>query len=261
MTEIIEQLTAELYDVSVPDWPGEIDFYRQLAAQFAPGGEPILEVACGTGRVALRLAQDGRRVVGLDLSAAMLEIARHKSTGLPQVSWVQGDLRTFDLGERFPLVISPGHSFQNMLTSADQLACLENLKRHLLPGGRLVIHLDHQDVAWLGSLMSGKGGVCEASNAVIHPRTARRMRAVKAWRYAPATQTATLLAAWEELDAQGAVIQRWERQPLPMHCVFRFEMEHLLARAGLQVEALYGDFLHGELCDDSTEMVWLIRNT
>ena len=60
---------SELYDASVPDWPGELDFYCELAAEVAQEQSAILEVACGTGRIAARLAQTGVRVVGVDRSA------------------------------------------------------------------------------------------------------------------------------------------------------------------------------------------------
>ncbi len=71
MTLDAEQLNAELYDVSVPDWPGEIDFYRSLIEPIAAAGGAVLEVACGTGRVTLQLAQSGLRITGVDLSAPM----------------------------------------------------------------------------------------------------------------------------------------------------------------------------------------------
>jgi hypothetical protein len=58
----------------------------------------------------------------------------------------------------------------------------------------------------------------------------------------------------------GKVVDRWERGPTRLHCVFRFEMEHLLARAGFALDALYGDFLRGGLTDRSAEMVWVARS-
>jgi len=58
-TERAREFYAETYDTVVPDWPGEIDFYRELAAETDSEGQAVLEVACGTGRVAIRLAQDG----------------------------------------------------------------------------------------------------------------------------------------------------------------------------------------------------------
>ncbi len=128
---------SQTYDAWVPGWSGEIDFYQQLAAQVADG-TAVLEVACGTGRVAIRLARSGVEVVGIDRCPAMLEVAREKSLGMSNVHWVEADMRSFQLAEAFRLVIIPGHSFQNLLTSDDQAKCLESIRGHLLPGGTLV---------------------------------------------------------------------------------------------------------------------------
>ncbi len=156
-TERGREFYAQTYDASVSDWPGEIDFYQELAAEANADGQSVLEVACGTGRVAMRLARDGVEVVGLDLSSAMLDVAREKSAGMSNMRWVQGDMRSLELGEAFGLVIIPGQAFHNMLTVADQIACLKSIRRHLVPGGVLVVHLDHQDVSWLGDLRRDKG--------------------------------------------------------------------------------------------------------
>ncbi|MDP6716186.1 MAG: class I SAM-dependent methyltransferase [SAR202 cluster bacterium] len=261
--ESTDQIYAQLYDVSVSDWPGEIEFYRSLIRESQPGDTRLLEVACGTGRVALQLAQDDATVVGLDHSESMLEVARSKSADLQNVRWVGGDMRSFDLGERFALAIIPGHGFQNLVEPDDQIACLESIKRHLLPDGMLVVHLDHmghENTIWLGGLRSGKGGVFASGQDIIHPETGHRVRISYAWTYEPSTQTASVLTVWEELDANGEVVSRRERGPIPLHCVFRFEMEHLLGRAGFEIEAVYGDFFRGVLKDDSSDMVWVARN-
>jgi ubiquinone/menaquinone biosynthesis C-methylase UbiE len=248
---------AELYDVAVHDWPGEIAFYRRLAEQAKTAGEAVLEVACGTGRIAVRLALQDARVVGLDLSPAMLAVARAKSAGMANVCWVQGDMRAFRLDEKFALVIVPGHSFQNLLTPDDQVACLECVRRHLLPGGRLVVHLDHQDVDWLGELTAEKAGIFEPAGELVHPRSGNVVRVWRAWWYERATQVAATSARYEEFAADGEVVVGWESGPDRYHCLFRFEMEHLLRRTGFQVEACYGDFFQGELTEASSEMVWV----
>jgi ubiquinone/menaquinone biosynthesis C-methylase UbiE len=262
MVQSVEKRVAELYDASVPDWPGEIEFYRALAEEAYQDSRAVLEVACGTGRVALRLAQDGARVVGLDLSPEMLDVAREKDAGLPTVRWVQADMRSFDLGETFGLALIPGHAFQNLLTPEDQVACLECIKRHLVPGGVLVVHLDHQtggNLGWLGTLSGEKKGIFERVQEVRHPETGHLIHVSRAWSYEASTQTASVVTAWEETDAGGRVVDLWQRGPIALHCVFRFEMEHLLARVGLAIEGLYGDFCRGDLEDDSTDMVWLVR--
>jgi SAM-dependent methyltransferase len=157
---------AETYDEPVPDWPGEVDFYLGMGADLKARGLAVLEIACGTGRIAIRLAQAGVETVGLDLSPTMLQIARRKSADLVNVRWVAGDMRSFELGTTFGLVIIPGHSFQNLNEPAEQVACLECVKRHLTPGRSLVLHLDHQDVVWVGNLTRDKGGVFETAGGV-----------------------------------------------------------------------------------------------
>lgn len=258
--ERIAEFYAQTYDDSVPDWPGEIDFYQEMAAKVMRRGGTVLEIACGTGRVALRLAHHGVKVVGLDLSPKMLEVARRKSIGLENIRWIQGDMRSFELGETFDLVIIPGHAFQNLNTSQDQAACLECIKQHLCPGGSLVIHLDHQDLSWLGDLLREKGGRFEAAEQFQHPESGRPVRTFRAWTYEPASQTAICQTIWEEIGAADQVINRWQTQPIRLHCVFWFEMEHLLARVGLAVEAVYGDFFRHRLEDKSSEMIWIAQN-
>ncbi len=253
-------LEALFYDERVADWPGEIDFYQELAAEAKVKGQAVLEIACGTGRVAARLAKSDAHVTGMDLSSEMLDIARQKTTGLFNARWVEGNMRSFELDERYGLVIIPGHSFLFMLTPADQVACLECIRRHLLPGGVLVVHLDHQDLDWLGEIGGPKSRVFEVSpRTQTHPQSGNPVRLSYAWTYERATQTATYLQMMEELGPGGEVLNRWKFEPKVMHCVFRFEMEHLLALAGYEILALYGDFYKHELDNASSEMIWVAK--
>ncbi len=257
--ERVRDFYAETYDEAVPDWPGEMDFWRSYAAEVRETGEKLLDVACGTGRVGIRLAQDGTGVTGLDLSAKMLDVARQKAAGIPGMAWVRSDMCAFDLNEVFGLAIIGGHAFQNLNTVEEQLGCLRSIHRHLRPGGRLIMHIDHQDIAWLGSLMGDKGGAFELEKEFVHPRTGHRIRQSQSWSYHPATQTAVSQLLWEAVDDDGRVLDSWETEPLHFHCIFRFEMEHLLVRAGFQVEAVYGDFFRRALEDKSPSMIWVAR--
>ncbi len=247
---------------SVPDWPGEIDFYQGLASEVKQKGGSLLEIGCGTGRVTIRLAQDGPYTVGLDLSKKMLEVAREKSQGLPTLRWVEADMCAFELGETFDLVIIPGHAFMNLNTAQEQVACMQCIYRHLKPGGRLVVHLDHQGVenfVWLGGLVGDKGGVFEPAEQFQYARTGHQIRTFRAWDYEPATQTAITTIAWEEIGADGQVVDSWKTQAVRLHCVFRFEMEHLLARVGFCLEDVYGDFFRHPLEDKSSNMIWVAK--
>jgi SAM-dependent methyltransferase len=257
-----DEFYAQTYDDSVPDWPGEIDFYRALATGVRSDGGTVLEIACGTGRVAIRLARAGVNVVGLDSSAEMVQIVTQKSAGLRNVRWVKADMRSFQLEETFGLTLIPGHAFQNLNSPEDQVACLQCIRRHLKPGGTLAVHLDHmniENVRWLGELCAEKRGVFEAAEQFRHPRTERQIRASRAWTYEPSTQTAVEQTIWEEMDVNGQVVNRVKRDPVRLHCVFRFEMEHLLARAGFEIEDVYGDFFRHQLRDESPSMIWIAR--
>ena len=253
-------LEAGFYDETVNDWPGEIDFYQELAGEATAKGQTVLEIACGTGRVAARLAAKGAQVTGMDLTPDMLEIARKKSLGMPNVRWVEGNMRSFDLGERFGLALIPGHSFLFMLTPGDQVSCLECIHNHLLPGGVLVVHLDHTELDWLGEIGGPKSKVFETWKRTLrHPKTGNPVRISSAWSYERVTQTAIYYQIMEELGSNGDILNRWEFEPKVMHCVFRFEMEHLLARVGFEILAVYGDFLKHELNNDSSEMIYVVH--
>jgi len=108
MTESANELYAELYDASVPDWPGEIDFYRALAAEAIARGEAVLELACGTGRVALRLAQAGTRVVGAERrprSAVCIQLLQPIQTEKAQIGQPQRPLWQKGLLKRRPPIM------------------------------------------------------------------------------------------------------------------------------------------------------------
>ena len=102
MTEASLYDAPTLYDFIIRAGPCEA-FYRDLARQT---GGPILELACGTGRLTIPPARDGHEVVGLDLSLAMLNAAKAKAAKV-KISFVQGDMRNFDLQRRFPLIVPP----------------------------------------------------------------------------------------------------------------------------------------------------------
>jgi len=106
-----------------------IAFYTDLAQET---GGPVLEIACGTGRLTIPIAQLGLDVTGLDLVPQMLDRARRKSesAGL-SIRWVEADGRDFDLGEKFRFIFLTGNAFQQFLTNADQDGLLRCAHAHL----------------------------------------------------------------------------------------------------------------------------------
>ena len=123
---------ARLYDAFNPWGPGD-EFYLALAHRI---GGPVLDLGCGTGMLASRIAQEIRPVAGLDPAKGMLQVARRRA-GADRVEWIEGDARRFDLGRQFNLIYLTGHAFQVFLTDEDALAMLRCAARHLTPQGQL----------------------------------------------------------------------------------------------------------------------------
>ncbi len=244
------------YDAQAQGVPGDVEFYLALAKRAQAANQPVLELACGTGRVAIPIAREGVSIVGLDQSQAMLERAREKSAELDSARWVEGDMRDFALPERFGLVFIAYRSFQHMLTIDDQLSCLGCIHRHLAPGGRLAINIFNPDIVAIGQWLTAKKGSLQRRRG-----EAPSERGAVRWEtrtYRPASQEVESTFLDEDLSDEGAVISRVYRD-LKLRYIFRFEMEHLLARAGFEIEALYGDHYGRPFEDTSPEMVWVAR--
>ena len=110
----------------------------------------ILDLGCGTGSIALRLADLGHTVTGLDPAPGMLDVARQKDKA-GTVRWIAADARDFALAETFDLIIMTGHVFQVFLDDAETLAVLSSARRHLAEGGRLVFESRNPPArAWEG---------------------------------------------------------------------------------------------------------------
>jgi SAM-dependent methyltransferase len=125
------RLTA-VYDPLNPAISG-LDFFRDLAGETP---KTILEMGCGTGRLACDLAARGHRVTGADPATAMLDVARGRPGG-GKVRWVEADAAGFSDGTRYDLIIMTGHAFQVLLGDREVRATLGNFRRHLAAGGRL----------------------------------------------------------------------------------------------------------------------------
>lgn len=136
--------SAEFYD-HIPYYRdrSDIGFYVEEALH-AKG--PVLEVACGSGRVLIPTARAGVTTVGLDASAQMLARCRasletETEDVRARVTLVHRDMRDFDLGRTFPLITLPFRAFQHLLTVEDQIACLASVHRHVAHEGRFIVDL------------------------------------------------------------------------------------------------------------------------
>jgi SAM-dependent methyltransferase len=128
-----DDFLALLYDHFNP-WDACGDFYLQRARE---SGGPILDLGCGTGMLAARIAADGLEVFGVDPAAGMLKVARSRP-GAERVTWIAGTGQDLDLPQRFKLIYMTGHAFQALTSDEDALGVLGAAASHLAPDGRFV---------------------------------------------------------------------------------------------------------------------------
>ena len=247
---------ADIYDRVYAYLTEDIFFYVEQAV--ASGG-PVLELGCGTGRVSVPVAQAGMSVVGIDVSPSMIKVARSKArtAGVSDHCIFRfGDMREIRLGQRFPLVIMPFRSFQDMLSIADQQATLNRVRRHLTPGGRLVFDIWAPDVHTLAD----DGTAPSHFRDVSDPITGHTLSLwhQNGWDHQHQINNARLIV--DEMDADGVLVHRLHHS-FQMRYSFRYEMQHLLTTCGFRVLEVYGGFQRHDPEEDSEGMVWVVEAT
>ena len=138
-------LSVRFYDAVTsidPSVRGDVDFYANYLHSPA---QQVLELGCGTGRVAIALAAGGHSVTGIDSSEPMLKLARMKCRKLApkqlnNVQFLKYDMVTLDLPIRFHLIIVPYYTFNHLKGRSLRARCLATIAEHLLPGARAIIH-------------------------------------------------------------------------------------------------------------------------
>src|SRR5262245_46487189 len=226
---------ASYYDADYGAVEDDIAFYSERARRSCG---PILEPMCGSGRLLAPLARAGYRLTGVDVSPALLARARAKLAEaglLGQVELREADIRQAAPSGPFALAIVALNSFMHLTTTADQLAALGQIHTALRPDGLLTLDLFNPDLRALagysGELVFDK--VLELDDGThVHKFVARQADV--------AAQALYVQFIYDELDVEGRVRRRM--LPFTLRWLYRYELEHLLARAGFALEAIYGSY-------------------
>jgi SAM-dependent methyltransferase len=236
---------ADLYDHVTPYRDrADIEFYVDAARN---AGGPVLEIGCGTGRVLIPTARAGIEIVGIDLSPHMLSVCRSRlEQESPEVqSRVQliiGDMRDFDLGLTFRLATIPFRPFQHLTTVAEQLSCLASIRRHLTDNGLLILDAFNPSLDALVNQPIGEEIEMEpAFSTSDGRRVLRRHKTVSRDRFNQVNYHELIYYVTHPDGREERLVHSFA-----MRCLFRFELEHLLVRAGFAVEHLYAGF---DLCE------------
>lgn len=232
--------TAEFYDYGTlyrdrPDLPFFVD-----AAKEAGGG--VLELGCGTGRILIPTARAGVSIVGLDASPSMLAVCAARlgaesADVQARVCLVQGSMTDFELGQTFALVTLPFRPFQHLISVEEQLACLRCIHRHLEPHGRIILDLFNPSLDALVAVGTQEGGNDPEFIMPDGRRVLRRDRVVSRDRYNQVNQVELIYYVTYPDGRHERLVNAF-----PMRYLFRFEVEHLLARCGFAVDQVYADY-------------------
>lgn len=240
---------AGYYDLDFGALDDDLGLYLGFAQR---GAGPVLELGAGAGRVSLALAAAGHEVIGVDTSEAMIELARTKARELSvdaRTRFVLADMRSFDLGRRFELIVVPFSSFRHLLTPGDQAATLERVRAHLAPGGLLVLDLP----AWHALSWEPVPGPLQLEWTRPHPATGALVTKLTAVRPEPAAQLQHLTIIYDVRDADGVV--RRVLTEMPLYTYTRRELELLFDRAGLAPAGWYGSYDLAPYDSDSRRLI------
>jgi SAM-dependent methyltransferase len=250
---------AKYYDGAYAAKPDLVDlpFYLELAEQSCG---PVLEIACGTGRVLLPIACKGIEICGVDNSLPMLNVLnqslrRERQEVRDRVSVQEGDMRTFRLNRRFPLVMIPFRAMQHMFTVEDQVAALKTAAAHLTDDGVLAFDVFYPkfDMIWtkVGEEIPEMEWSPDSDPTKVIRRFFRKDAIDKI------NQIFCFTFIFRTYEAGKLVLEETEAFRL---CYYTYShLRALFLLAGLEPVAEYGSFAKAPLDNTAEQMIFLLR--
>jgi ubiquinone/menaquinone biosynthesis C-methylase UbiE len=246
---------AELYDLVTPEKiRGDVDWYRGKAKE---SGGPVLELGAGTGRITLAIAQDGVSICALDAHRGMLAALRRKVDALPEqdqrrITIVEGDMRSFNAGGKFALVIIPFRAFLHNVTTDDQLACLRCAHENLKPGGSLALNVFHPSLEYMAQNAGPLAGVWRLTSTYATSDGGRVVRS-DSNRYDTVRQLVDSYLRYEIYDAGGNLTRTFLQQ-LQLAYLYPADIRRLLEQTGFEDIQISGNFRGRPFESDTDEL-------
>ena len=246
-----DEAYATLEDLS------DLQFYLGMARRT---GGPVLELACGTGRVLLPIAEQGIRIDGVDSSPTMLAQLEHKLAREPQhirelVEIASGDLRSYRSRRKYALVIIPFRPLQHMYTVEDQRAALETAAFHLEDEGVLAFDVFYPKFDLIDSGIGKETLELEWTDPVDPSKLVRRYFRKESVDKINQNFSATFIfRTW-----QGGKLTAEETEPLKMSYYTYPHLRALFLLTGLEVVEEYGSFARTPLDNTAQEMIFVLK--
>lgn len=211
-------------------------------------GGPVLELACGTGRITIPIAKEGFDVTGIDISKEMLSVARRTAAvSKTKIHFKRADNRKFSLNRRFKVIYYPYNSVAHLYDLKSIFNCFSRVKKHLLPGGRFIFDIFNPNLNMLtrkasrppvkkysyNELETGKKVVISENNFYDRKTQINHVR----WHY----------------DIEGKKIVA----ALNMRIYFPAELDGLLLSNGFTINHKYGDFDCSDFTSASPKQIYI----
>ena len=228
------------YDAEYVHIRGDISYYASVGRRIAG---PILELACGTGRLTLPMAEAGASVHGIDRAPAMIGRAVAKRAQLApevcaRVSFAIADMRTFRAERTFDAVVLGFNTLMHMLTDQDLEAALATVCVHLCRGGRFFFDVHTPLEALLERDPAGRYD----PQQMIDPHTQHRYIVTESSRYDAATQINTMRFYYQRVDREAQPIGPERYTEFDLRILFPDQLDRTLARSGLKIVDEWSDF-------------------
>ena len=241
-------LIAPFYDIEHAQFNDDLDMYQNYAA-LSHG--PLLELACGSGRLLVPLARDGYTLTGVDSSQEMLALARERLQQeelLSRVTLVQQDITSLKLPQEYRLAFIALGSFGHITTRKAQQHALHAIRAHLATHGTLIIDISNADARYMEHM----------NNQMLHQGSWQQDDGTWLSHFvspAPSTERHLLeLTHFYDRHSQGGTITRTVSTTY-LYLFERSEMELLLETASFTVKDVYGNYDLGPYTLDSDRMI------
>ncbi|MBN1879209.1 class I SAM-dependent methyltransferase [bacterium] len=239
---------SDWYDLQHMNYTEDLKFYRRIASET---GDPILELACGTGRITLDLAARGFKITGLDISKSMLNLARSKSTDQQlNIDWNLADVRSFRLNRKFNLIFFPFNSICHIHDRRGLESLFTSVRQHLTPSGRFVVAMFVPNHRYLHRDPSHRYPV----SRFPHPENGEIVITENNI-YDPATQINHIRWYYkvpgcpDELEVENN-----------MRMFYPQEFQALLHYNGFQIDTIFGDYLMSPFSGISSMQIYVAQS-
>jgi ubiquinone/menaquinone biosynthesis C-methylase UbiE len=245
---VLEYLDGRHYDKKMESRKRQEDipFYLQNAIEY---GEPILELACGTGRITIPLAKEGLSITGLDLLQTMLKEAKRKAKEFNlEIEWIEADMTDFNLKKKFNLILMPGCAFNWFLELEWAEKCLSSIKEHLNPNGVFIFDAFNPNL----NILTRDPSEVYLNAKYQDPDGNGEIIVNESVNYDEATQI-------NEITLRYSIVDKLINNKLRLRIFFPQELDAILKYNNFKIINKYGDFDQTKFNSESRRQIFICQ--